>query len=760
MARQRKGLLNGVADAKERFDKACNEKASIRTSNSDGLPDFRETFDLQKKGKMRTIWFCKHLDPKVVMKQNGLKEGRTLPSFYYQLYQHSTSLAIDVARCILRWADETPRVFKAFSDRLNSTLKCFTEVLIDKNVQAANKITIKIFESMFTKISDNYSLTSHSAMHRIFVKVIQHLPQLDPDVKFFLTKQSSIPKTELKKKLTVEAIETKLTGDHSDKTMFQIASYTHYCLDQISSTIQQTEDYIASERYIDVFEVDNKHQRDLKNFTRWIGRRKFLNALEKGELEQAMQIELAATYKFILGYEYVRKTASAAEYIEFCKNPVATVLPETLTQNPHVLYVVNVLKQLKSKDIKNKFIKRLKNGNYSVRSLLFVRDLSLERLKQKLAYKYYLYTAQFGWTPYSNTTNFSKAANPVPFLLGRTSHYDFLVITYLLMNTGSNLEVFISMPARVGERSILKNYSKESGAGKDAPLAEQEVSIFGFKNRVGPHKSAKRILVDVPVQSPAYSYLSVLDAVRDADREFFFNLTADYGWISISKYFTKKFNITDDKGVQLLSLQSPKFRKTYLGHQALKRLKDINSVDELITALRLDMDHADFSITFGYLMQSGHSSLVIDATLIAIQMKITDDRLKFSGHVNSGDRDAAETRNERFLCDCSDPSNPPHDTNLAHCRKFHLCLGCTRSEVFREHLPAIFYHLFDIEERMLTQPEVYKIAFEDKHMQAKDVIARFELYAEGGEVAVAKAFQIATTAKVNNTALCPPMLNA
>jgi hypothetical protein len=527
----------------------------------------------------------------------------------------------------------------------------------------------------------------------------------------------------------------------------------------ISSTIQNTESYIASSEYIDVFENNEKYTRDIKKNIRFIGCKKFFKAIEDGELEKAKQMELAATYKFSLAYEFVRDNASPEVYTQFCKHPDTTVLPKEVSENSNVIYVVKVLSQITNKNNKTTFISALKKGNYSTKTAMVHGYYSLNESRQILYNTYSLYTAQFGWNQFTENTSSHQILSPIPMLLGRTQHYELLVVTYLLMNTGCNLEVFTSMPNLAGSRPIIENHNKKSGAGEDAPLQEREVLLFGYKNRTGAHTPAKKISFSVPIQSIAYKYLAALNAIRPANRELFFQFTKGRNWDNLSEMFAKKFSITDDKGVQLISLQSRKFRKTFLGHKVLQRLEGINSADELIAALRTDMDHADFSTTMAYLMQTGHSSLVIDATIVALQTKLIDDGLDFAGEIKLGKRKPKEQRDERFLCDCADPSNPPHDMNLAHCRKYHLCLGCSRSNVFREHLPAIIYHILDIEDEMVTDPELYKIAYEVRHHQAKDVIERFKLYSENGEEAVENAYQVATAAKVNNTPLCLPMLN-
>lgn len=759
MARNRKGLFGDDIDSvKEEFNKACDETSNIiKTYNPDGLPDFRETFEIQTTKWRRTYWFSNELDPKVVLSRNALKLGRWLTPYYYPLYQYSPSLAQDLARCVLRWVDEKPRG-KTITVSLGSLLNLFKDILVINGVTDASNITTDHLKELFIEVSNKYVKSSHVTKHRTFVNVIKNLPQLDEAVHFFLTEQSSIPKPEAKK-ITAADIEEKLNRSHSDKTMFQIAGYTHYSLDLISSTIQTTESYIASAEYIDAFEINKEYKWDTENNIRYIGREKFFKAIDDGELEKAKQMELATTYKFILAYEFVRDKTSPEVYAQFCKQPDTTVLPKDVSKNSNVIYVVTVLSQIRRKQEKTKFISALKNGNYSTKTALVGGYYYLSEPKKLLYNSYSFCTAQFGWNQFTENMSHHKTLSPITMLLGRTQHYDLLVVTYLLMNTGCNLEVFTSMPNLVGSRPIIENYNKKSGAGEDAPLQEREVMFFGYKNRVGAYTPAKKIYFSVPVQSLAYKYLAALNAIRPVNRELFFQFKRVKSWNNQSRLFIKKFSITDSKGGLLPSLQSKKFRKTFLGHKVLQRLQGINSADELIVALRTDMDHADFSTTMAYLMQTGHSSLVIDATIVALQTKLIDDGLDFAGEIKFGKRKPKEQRDERFLCDCADPSNPPHDINLAHCRKYHLCLGCSRANVFREHLPAIIYHILEIEDEMVAEPEVYKIAYEVRYHQAKDVIARFKLYSENGEEAVENAYQVATAAKVNNTPLCLPMLN-
>jgi len=186
MARNRKGLFGDDIDSvKEEFNKACDETSRIiKTYNPDGLPDFRETFEIQTQNRRITFWLCNELDPKVVHGRNALKLGRTLTPYYYSLYQHSHKLAQDLARCVLRWVDEKPRGLEQTTSA-GSVLHIFKDILVIDGVMDASKITTDHLKELFIELSNKYAKSSHISKHTAFVNVIKHLPQLDESVHFF-----------------------------------------------------------------------------------------------------------------------------------------------------------------------------------------------------------------------------------------------------------------------------------------------------------------------------------------------------------------------------------------------------------------------------------------------------------------------------------------------------------------------------------------------------------------------------------------------
>ena len=620
----------------------------------------------------------------------------------------------------------------------------FTEILVKNKIHQARDITNQHFDELFKQVSKRYARRTAVCRHTHFVAALKNLPDLDKTVYFYLTRQSYIPEVNSNKRLSIKDIEKKLNGDYSDKVMFQIAAYTYYSLDLIFKTIKETKVYIESAEYIDLLEIDDNYERGVK---RYIGLKKLYSLIQQKKFGAAMQVELAAVYKVMIAYDTVNRHVTAEEYTAFCSNPVLAKMPKNLSENTNLIYVIKFLNRL-SPAIKAPMISTFKSGSFSFYPFL---NFPVNPLFQSFHPLYAAYLSQFSWP------NMTRAVHSTcRMLLGRGDEYLFLVQTYLLMNGGHNLEVYTTIPAKVGGKTILENFSKETGCGEDAPINQQQIGVYGYKNKVGNIKM-KKIPFDIPVKSPAFQYMSHVDVILEHDRKFFFGDFNLFKWRPLSLAFIAKYQILNDNNTELTSLESRKFRKTFAGHKLIERLKDVNSTDELIHGLRNDMNQKDFSVTMGYLMQSGNSSSVIDATLVALQMKMLDDALEFAGKIKSGKR--LLDKHERFLCDCADPSNPPHDVNLKYCRQFHLCLGCPRSEVYEEHLPAIIYSIFNIEATMVDQPDVYKIALEDKHIRAKDVIQRFKLHTDGGDAAVERAYQIATAAKVNGTPLVPPMLN-
>lgn len=348
----------------------------------------------------------------------------------------------------------------------------------------------------------------------------------------------------------------------------------------------------------------------------------------------------------------------------------------------------------------------------------------------------------------------SGRVNYFNYLSQKTDHHELAILLYTLITTGLNLETVMSWKWLIKGKPWYENYDVALGITENSPQRDKSVLLVGKKNK--GQGAAKIIGTTIKVNSPIYKYLKLLDRTRKRNREYIFQIK------EVSKYtaaFTKHYKIIDDDENELKTIETRRLRKVFAGHKIIELLKDVKSADELVAKLREALNHDKFDTTlFSYIMKSGVGNLVINSAIVALTSDLLEKAVTFQGKIKQNS-ERSESSHKVFLCDCTDPSNPSHDLPIANkCRKYDMCLGCERSEVYKEHLPAICYRIMQYENKQTSDSEVFKATLEDRLYIARNTIEQFRVKHTHGEKLVEEAYLIANKAMVDNTPLLPTIL--
>jgi hypothetical protein len=346
------------------------------------------------------------------------------------------------------------------------------------------------------------------------------------------------------------------------------------------------------------------------------------------------------------------------------------------------------------------------------------------------------------------------AVSPTYSYLNLSSkHHEVAILIYALITLGVNKEVALSWKWKVNGIPWYENYDVELGINNKSNARDKKVVLVGVKKK---GKIPKVIKKSISINSPLFMYLKFLDRTRPKDREHIFvfgNLTA------YMTAFVRHYPVINDDGNRLTSLETKRFRKSYLGHKTMSLLKGVKNSNDLVVNLREALNHKSFDTTFSsYLMKSGMARNVIDSSIVALTSTMLESAMSFNGEIKE-DHERSEDNDSVFLCDCSDPLNPSHGLPIAErCTKYDMCLGCSRSEVYSEHLPAIIYRTLQYEKKQDEDPYVFKITLEDRLYIAKDTIEQFKVKHSQGMDLVEQSYQIANKAMLDDEPLLPPIL--
>jgi len=297
----------------------------------------------------------------------------------------------------------------------------------------------------------------------------------------------------------------------------------------------------------------------------------------------------------------------------------------------------------------------------------------------------------------------------------------------VMMQSGVNLEVVLTMPSNTDKGKSILTRGDKVFVKKDG--TETDIHLYGTKARRGNKSPMKVIDFVISKTSPLYQMLlEYATYVKVGDGPFFeFNRNFNAKWSVASQSsgnLLESYPITDEKGQQLYSVDSTKFRKVFASSQLLERMKNIKDMNELAEKLRDDLHHGNLDVTLtNYLMKSNVGRSVIDIAIATIiGGKLNDLNCKSQIEVSK----SVPFKKKVFLCHCSDPQNPSHDVAIAdECRHYDLCLGCEQSIITKGHLPYICLRIIQYEAEREKSPQTWAALFEDKWCIATDALARY-----------------------------------
>ena len=340
-----------------------------------------------------------------------------------------------------------------------------------------------------------------------------------------------------------------------------------------------------------------------------------------------------------------------------------------------------------------------------------------------------------------------------PFLSLASKHHEVAIFFYSLITLGVNKEVALSWQCNVNGIPWYENYDIELGISKKTGTRDRKIVLDGMKMKgLKPIRVKKSISINCPL----FKYLKLLDRTRSADRQYIFNIP------DIEPYataFLRQYPVINDDGSRLKTIETRRFRKTYTGYKTFDLLKGVNNSDELVSQLQIALNHKSFDTTFSsYIMKSGMSRTVLDSAIIALTTNMLESAMAFNGEIKE-DNERTDDNQSVFLCDCTDPTKPTHGLPIAErCMKYDMCLGCERSEVYSEHLPAICYRILQYELKQEEDPSVFKINLEDRMYIAIDTVEKFKSKHSNGIQLAEQAYEIANKSMLDGDPLLPPIL--
>ncbi|CAK1788210.1 Integrase [Vibrio crassostreae] len=437
------------------------------------------------------------------------------------------------------------------------------------------------------------------------------------------------------------------------------------------------------------------------------------------------------------------------------RNPTLTHLFNS-KEDGHRALMANLTLLLRQKD------NEIPLGGYSHASLFQKKLNSVSKTKTWKHLDPYKKYMSFLLSQCWPTSYKSKGNEPdYKWLTLQSHHHEFAILLYLMITTGVNLEAAMSLKWFVNGKPWYKNFDVQMGITEISAPQNQSIVLVGKKIRGQTKKQAvKPINIPLDVTSPLYSYLKFLDKTRPPKRIYLFTIGKSTIHI-LCKSFCSHYQIFNENGERIPSLHTTRFRKTFVGHELLKLLKDVKNTDELVSRLKTALHHEQFDTTFfSYIMKSGLSNLTMDSAIVALTTDMLEKMMTFQGQIKlDNEREAGAT--QVFLCDCSDPSKPTHNLPVAgQCKTYDLCLGCTRSEVYAEHLPAICYRIFQYEQQRKSDPDIFKATLDDRLHTALDTVNQFKIRHPKGQELVEHAYATANLALKDHTPLLPPILQS
>jgi hypothetical protein len=367
------------------------------------------------------------------------------------------------------------------------------------------------------------------------------------------------------------------------------------------------------------------------------------------------------------------------------------------------------------------------------------------------------------WTSFAiSETN--KQSNWLQFLSFKTNNLPCVLALYLMISTGKNQETILSLKrnyGKNGKRPWHENYDVNLGVDEKTSPAQKEVRVIGLKKR--GNAIPKEIAIRVPLNSPIFKYMKLYDDIIDQpERMYFFSTSKGevFPNSSIShtlSNFCASFPILGDDNKELKTIVTNRLRKTFAGHLLLSLVDEIDNAEDLVSKLQDALNHNNFDTTlFSYLMKTGMGNQIINSAIIALTNDMLEKAMDFKGNVREDDHVPSDTAKEVYLCECSDDSNPTHNIPIAmQCKKYDMCLGCERSEVYARHLPVIYYRILQYDKQAIENPLTFSGLLEDRRQIANETIETFKRRHKDGVHVCDAAFNAANEAMRKGRVLIP-----
>lgn len=703
---------------------------------------------------------------------NKAKKGKLFLPWLHELYTSNSTDAIYLLRIYIKFIIE---------DKLNThkalAFNWLSAYILERGIFIA-ELKLQDFNNIVEGQQQKVTRGTLVYVVNIVKTILAAHPQVTQEINQRLSdyKLSNALSSKQGQVLTAEERVKKyrITNDYSDYVMFQIYAYTNACLMDIKEANERLADLLEENLYLDLFSKQGR-----------VIYRTHIEENTSESFEKALDMELIAFARISSAYTKLIHFNESGYDLRLISEEVKqlnyvqafNMLPKKLQADENIHYLFNHVFHLAIGQ--NKSNKKYLNSfglTHEPRLHAFLNKVtanwidrqgftvSYKAYKRYLVNSYCVYSAFYGDRKDRPTPLATTGEGFHNVLLGKTNHFDYLVMILLLCESGRNREVALSALAyvKMGVNTI-------SVLDIEAPMTtERSCWIHGYKTR--GHLSGKGVQEEdfvIPFDTPLFKYLKLLDQIRaiaEPQRKFFFSQGVGDKPGSYTKSLGQQFSqacaIKEKDGTQLRNLNTPKFRKVWSGEVLLEYLKDIDTKDDLIKAIAEDLRN---TVPLTYLLQNSRTEGMLASAIVGLQLKFIDHHQNLAAQLKiDGEKPPKEGRITRYLCDCTDPSQPDYADNLnvEYCKQFDMCLGCSRAVVYEEHLPNLIYRCFQYEQILKASSELYSAYYETKHDRAIQAIERFKAKTDNGNSIHATAFKLASDSwRDPHCYLLPPLIH-
>jgi len=181
---------------------------------------------------------------------------------------------------------------------------------------------------------------------------------------------------------------------------------------------------------------------------------------------------------------------------------------------------------------------------------------------------------------------------------------------------------------------------------------------------------------------------------------------------------------------RLTGIDTRRIRKVFITKQLLDAMGSSANHQELANKLANSLRHGDFETTLGSYLSHEDSMGPRDIAILTLQSSLLEEAKKFKGKMILVDSNEEEKNLMPVIfAKCADPSNPDYAYAeiTDHCSQYDMCLGCSKSRVFEEHLPRIAARIiqYDNEQELMTL-EAWNADYGYLHAIAMDALGQWE----------------------------------